>query len=120
MVRRPCIDAGWRMADLIWFMSACGNSDHKSAIVPVTKGAAALVPPDICCLPFVPRLMIPKPGAIKPRWPMERPRFDLEMGRPRRSQAATGITPACEVITEFPTNPWFPLAATTITPRIVA
>ena len=56
---------------------AAGNSDHNSAIVPVTKGAAALVPPDVSDLPAsTPRLVMPSPGALKPRLPIEFPRLD--------------------------------------------
>ena len=35
------------------------------------------------------------PGALKPRLPIELPRFDSFIGRPRRSQATTGITHGC-------------------------
>ena len=34
------------MASFISAAEAFGNSDHSSAIAPVTKGAAALVPPE--------------------------------------------------------------------------
>jgi len=63
-------------ASLIWAALAPGNSDQSSAITPVTKGAAALVPPNICGLPFVPRLVMFSPGALSPRLPIEPPRFD--------------------------------------------
>src|SRR5215471_9096573 len=46
---------------------AVGNSDHKSAIVPVTKGAAALVPPAVTEPDSGPRLVMPTPGALRPR-----------------------------------------------------
>src|SRR5690242_17167654 len=99
---------------------ACGNSDSSNAIAPVTKGAAALVPPDTCCPPFVARLVTPTPGAIRPRLPMDHPKFDSGRGRPHKSQAATGITAGWRVITELPTRPSLPAAVTTITPREAA
>src|SRR5438132_11640604 len=101
-------------------VSARGNSDNSNAIAPVTKGAAALVPPDICGLPFVPRLVIPTPGAIRPRRPIDHPKFDSGRGLPRKSQAATGITAGWRVITELPTRLSLPAAVTTITPREAA
>ena len=58
-------------ASLIWAAVAPGNSDQSSAIAPVTKGAAALVPPNVCGLPFVPRLVTFSPGALSPRLPIE-------------------------------------------------
>jgi hypothetical protein len=44
------------MESLTWFAVAEGNSDQRSAIAPVTKGAATLVPPEIDDFPPVPRL----------------------------------------------------------------
>src|SRR5258708_3545236 len=69
-------------ANLIWAAVALGNSDQSSAIVPVTNGAAALVPPNIAGLPSVPRLVIFSPGAASPRLPIELPRFDSVVGLP--------------------------------------
>ena len=45
-VVRPCLSA-FAIAHLTSAALALGNSDHKSAIVPVTNGAAALVPPKV-------------------------------------------------------------------------
>ena len=46
------------MASFIAAAEAFGNSDHSNAIAPVTKGAAALVPPKVNGLPSAPRLVI--------------------------------------------------------------
>ena len=56
-------------------IGALGNKDRKRAIVPVTNGAAALVPPEAGRLLKV-RLMIPSPGALNPRRPIDFPRFE--------------------------------------------
>lgn len=77
----------WRRSDcvtanLIWAAVALGDSDQSSAMAPVTKGAAALVPPDVCGLPFVPRLVTFSPGALNPLRPIELPRFDSRSGLP--------------------------------------
>ena len=80
------------MASLICAAVAAGNSDHNSAIVPVTNGTATLVPPSVSDCPSAPRLVMPSPGARKPRLPMELPRFDSFVGLPVRSQATTGRT----------------------------
>jgi hypothetical protein len=61
---------------------AAGNCDHNRAIAPVTKGAAALVPENVCGLPFVPRLVMSMPGAIRPRPPIDFPKFDALRGEP--------------------------------------
>ena len=79
-------------ASLISMAVAAGNSDHKSAIVPVTKGTATLVPLSVTRWPSAARLVMLSPGALKPRLPIELPRFDSFIGRPRRSQATTGMT----------------------------
>ena len=63
-------------ASLICGRLAPGNSDQSRAIAPVTKGAAALVPPNVCGLPFVPEAGNVLPGALSPRLPIEFPRFD--------------------------------------------
>src|SRR5271166_534031 len=84
---------------------ASGNSDQSNAIVPVTKGAAALVPLKVRGLPFVPRLVIFCPGALSPPLPIESPRFDSPVGRPLPSQLTTGITQGWRVIAELPTVP---------------
>jgi hypothetical protein len=55
---------------------APGTSDHKSATAPVTKGAATLVPPSVSGFPSAPRLVMPSPGALSPRLPMELPKVD--------------------------------------------
>jgi hypothetical protein len=47
---------------------------------------------------------------------MELPKFDRLSGLPRLSQAITGITAGCRVITVLQTIPWFPAAAAKITP----
>ena len=51
MVRRGGLPA-WVTASLIWAALALGNSDHSNAMAPVTKGAAALVPPEVCGFPL--------------------------------------------------------------------
>src|SRR5215468_6973825 len=107
-------------ATLIWTALASGNSDQSSAIAPVTKGAAALVPPNVRGLPSVPRLVTLSPGALSPRLPIDPPKFDWLTGQPWRSQAATGITHQWLVMVELPTVPWLPAAATVITPRRAA
>ena len=68
-------DVVWVTADLIVAALAPGNSDQSSAMAPVTKGAAALVPPNVCGLRFAPRLVMSTPGAIRPRLPIEFPRL---------------------------------------------
>ena len=92
-------------ARLTWAAVAPGNSDQSSAIAPVTKGAAALVPPNGCGLPFVPRLVTFSPGALSPRLPIELPKFDSLSGLPCILQAATGITHEWLVMAELPTIP---------------
>ena len=72
-----CVTASLMLAAL-----ALGNWDHSSAIVPVTKGAAALVPPNFCTLPFGPRLVMFSPGALSPCIPIDRARFDSLSGLP--------------------------------------
>ena len=95
----------WVTASLIFAAVAVGNSDHKSAIVPVTKGTATLVPPSVSEDPAAPRLVMPAPGARKPRLPMELPRFDSFVGRPARLQATTGMTQGWRVMAELPRVP---------------
>src|ERR1017187_2034865 len=63
---------------------ADANSDHSRAIAPVTKAAAALVPPNVSGAPPAPMLRMASPGAPMPRKPIERPRFDRLSGIPRR------------------------------------
>jgi hypothetical protein len=65
-----------KTAYLISVGVALGNADHKRAIVPVTKGAAALVPPNVSDWPSEPRLVISSPGALSPRLPAELARFE--------------------------------------------
>ena len=72
----------WATAALIWAALAPGNSDQSNAIVPVTKGAAALVPLNVLGSPFGPRLVMFSPGAPSPRLPIEPPRFDSASGFP--------------------------------------
>lgn len=91
MVLRGRLPA-WVTASLIRAALGPGNSDQSKAIAPVTKGAAALVPPEVWGWPFVPRLMMFCPGAPNPRLPMELPKFDSEVGRPSKSQPMTAIT----------------------------
>ena len=74
-------------------------------MAPVTKGAAALVPPEVTGFPSIPRLVTASPGAMSPRRAIELPRFDARNGLPARSQATTGTTEACCVIAEPPTVP---------------
>jgi hypothetical protein len=71
---------------------ALRNADHMSAIVPVTNGAAALVPVKVKVFVSVPRLVTFWPGARNPLRPTEGPRLEIRSGLPRSSQAATGIT----------------------------
>ena len=85
--RRPY---DWVIASLTSAAVAAGDSDHNNPTAPVTKGAATLVPPSATGWPSEPRLMIPSPGARKPRLPIELPRFQLihrsasEITRPDR------------------------------------
>lgn len=67
-----------------WICAAVeeGNSDHNSAIPPVTKGTATLVPPSVTELPREPRLLMLSTGALRPRLPIELPIFDWFNGRP--------------------------------------
>src|SRR5262249_39052845 len=83
-----------RIACLIASAGAEGNSDHNSAMVPVTNGVATLVPSTNMACPCEPRLVIPTPGAARTRAPMDEPRFEDPHGRPSRSHAVTGITQA--------------------------
>ena len=92
-------------ADLTLVACAAGYTDHKSAMVPATKGAATLVPPEMSDPPTAPRPVILSPGARRPRLPMVLPRFDRPTGRPWRSQAATGMTQGWRVIAELPIAP---------------
>lgn len=55
---------------------ALGKVDTNNAIAPVTNGAAALVPPKAGGWPLTPKLVMPSPGALSPRRPMEFPRFE--------------------------------------------
>jgi hypothetical protein len=55
---------------------AFGNIDFNNAMAPVTNGAAALVPPNVGDLALVPRLVMPSPGALSPRRPIEFPKFE--------------------------------------------
>ncbi len=89
-------------------------------MAPVTNGAAKLVPPRLVAEPRAARLSIGSPGPPSPRLPMELLRFDSLSGRPRRSQATTGMTQGWRVIAELPTAPWLPAAATTSAPRRAA
>jgi hypothetical protein len=70
---------------IVWFCKtayltsvavAVGKADHKRAIAPVTKGAAALVPPNVRDWPTAPMLVISSPGALSPRLPAELARFE--------------------------------------------
>jgi hypothetical protein len=69
-------------ASLIWDAVALGNSDQSKAMAPVTKGAAALVPLKVCSLPSAPRLVMPSPGALNPRRPMDPPKLESLRGLP--------------------------------------
>lgn len=100
LVRR--FPLAFRRAEITSAEVAPGNSDHNSATAPVTKGAAALVPPRHSGLPSTPRLTISTPGAQSPRIATDRPRFVLCIGDPWRSQATTGIAHACRVMAELP------------------
>ena len=55
---------------------ALGNIDFNSANVPVTNGAATLVPLNVGGLPSVPTLVMRYPGALRPRRPIEFPKFE--------------------------------------------
>ena len=55
---------------------AFGNIDFSNAMAPVTNGAAALVPPNVGDLSLAPRLVMPSPGALSPRRPIEFPKFE--------------------------------------------
>jgi hypothetical protein len=62
---------------------AVGNIDHNNAKVPVTNGAAALVPPKEAAWPSEPKLVMFSAGALMPQRPVERPKFDALIGRQR-------------------------------------
>ena len=72
----------WEMASLICAADAKGNSDQRSAIAPVTKGTATLVPPSVSACPSELKLVMASPGAVKPRLPIELPRFESFIGLP--------------------------------------
>src|SRR5438874_521513 len=93
------------MANFILVGVASGNSDHKRAMVPVTNGAATLVPPEVTGLPLAARLVMFSPGARSPCLPIEFPKFDWCSGLPPRSQATTGMTHGWRVIEELPIVP---------------
>ena len=76
-LRAPCAFAS---ASLISAAVALGNSDQRSAIAPVTKGVATLVPPNFRGFPSAPRLVIASPGAPTPRLPIELPRLESLVG----------------------------------------
>ena len=82
-----------------------GCCDQSRAIVPVTKGADALVPANVRGRPLASRLVMLAPGAVKPFLPIELPKFDVGIIRPCESHAATGIDHGCRVRTELPTVP---------------
>src|SRR5207249_4982921 len=103
VVRRGA--GAWVTAYLTSAAVAAGHSDHNSAMVLVTKGVAALVPPNVSGEPFAPRLVMSSPGAINPRRPSELPRFDVRIGLPCRSQATTGRTHGWRVIAVLPSIP---------------
>ncbi len=96
-----------------------GNSDHSSAIAPVTKGAATLVPPNVCGLPFVPRLVMFSPGALSPRLPIELPRFDSLSGLPRRVARDHGNDPGMAGYCGAPTR-WCGRRRTDFLPQLSA
>ena len=76
--RRPdCVTAS-----LISEAPAFGNTDQSSAMAPVTKGAAALVPLKACSLPSALRLVMFTPGALRPCRPIDLPKFDPLIGLP--------------------------------------
>ncbi len=83
LVRRDA--APWMTADLTAAALAAGNSDQISATAPVTNGVAALVPPIVTGSAVVPKLVIASPGAPNPPLPIEAPRLERSIGRPRRS-----------------------------------
>src|SRR5262245_59169686 len=93
------------VANFAWAALASGNIDRSRASVPVTKGVAALVPPEVNGCPLGPRLVTASPGAIRPRRAIELPRLDTASGLPARSQATTGMTQGWRVIAEPPTVP---------------
>src|SRR2546429_7508853 len=99
-----CVET-WVRANFTSVAVAVGNCDHKSAMAPVTKGTATLVPPNVMRPPSAPRLVTSSPGAPSPRLPIEPPRFDCWIGRPRRSYATTGMTQGWRVIAELPMAP---------------
>src|SRR5262249_35376519 len=63
------------------------------------------VPPSVSGRPSALKLVMASPGAVKPCLPIERPRFDSFIGRPRRSQATTGMTHGCRGMEELPMAP---------------
>jgi hypothetical protein len=81
------------------------NSDQSNAIVPVTKGAAALVPPEVSDLSPGPRLVMFSAGAANPHLPIDLPMLDSIVGLPCKSQPITAMTHGCRVMEELPTFP---------------
>lgn len=69
-------------AHLICIADALGNSDHKRAMAPETKGAATLVPPAGKGSFPAGRLITRSPGAPSPRRPIAWPRLERGRGCP--------------------------------------
>ena len=88
---------------------AAGKRDHSSAAVPVTKGAAALVPENSRKAPSGRRLRMFSPGARTPRTAMDRLTFASAPGRPAASHASTGSTQGCRVTAELPIDAIHPM-----------
>ena len=84
---------------------AFGNIDQSSAIHPVTKGAAKLVPLITEYLPPGEVLVIFTPGAINPLFPIEEPKFELRSRVPYSLQLAIGISQGWLIIDIFPILP---------------
>jgi hypothetical protein len=84
-----------------WVALALGNIDHSRAIVPETKGTAALLPLNVAWPPDAARLVISCPGALRPLRPIEAPRLDSGSTMPWPSQATTGITHGWRVMAEL-------------------
>jgi len=110
-VRSGELNKAWRMLAAV----ASRFKDHRRAMVPETKGAAALVPLCRVTPPSGLRPVMDSPGARRPRVAIECAKFDAVIGRPEASHAATGTTQGCRVIDVLPNAPSFPVAATTIT-----
>ena len=110
----------WVRASLICAAVAAGNTDHSSAVAPVTKGAATLVPPSVSDWPPEPRLVMPSPGGHQA--PPADGAAQIRLVHRSTTQVTThhGDDPRMAGDGGTAEAPLLPAAATTITPRLTA